>query len=317
MDDKYAQIIKTINKANDIAIYCHTNPDGDALSSLLALGIALKNKGKSISLYCDDIVPNKYHCLYGYEQIQFPHKGVHELAISVDCASIDRLGQCMKSFLSARTQIAIDHHKSFARFAEICLVDGDATACAQMIFKLLKQMNAIDINVAKLLFAGIVTDSGCFAYSNVTEETHSIVCELLDYGFDGSEIIYDVFRSTELNKFNLKCRVLNKIRFFEDNQIAIIIFSKEDFKATNTDSSCTEGIIAEAIAVRDVKVAYSLSEVEEKNYKLSIRTKAPIDAADIANYMGGGGHASAAGCRINGYLEDVIEKIVKLAKDRL
>ncbi len=317
MDDRYAQIIKSLSKAKDIAVYCHTNPDGDALGCLLALGTALLNAGKKVSMYCDSPVAEKYKCLKGYEKITFPQKGVHELAISVDCASIDRLGQCMKSYLSAKSQIAIDHHKSFARFAELCLVEGDAAACAQIVFKLLKQMKAIDKDIAGLLFSSLVTDSGCFAYSSVTTETHTIACELLEYGINGSEIIYDVFRSTEMNRFNLKRRALNSIRFFENNSIAVITFTKEDFQATQTDTSDTEGLIAEIIAIRDVKVAYSLAEVGVRNYKLSIRTKPTVDASEIAMTMGGGGHSAAAGCRINGYTEDVIEKIVKLAKVRM
>ena len=318
MDERYSQIIKRLNRAKDIAIYCHTNPDGDTLASSLALYGALKAQGKNVGIFCDTPVPKKFSCLKGYENIEFPHKGSHELAVSVDCASIDRLGQCMKSFLSAKEQIAIDHHKTFARFAEICLVDSDAAACAQIIYKLLKQMKAMDLSAAELLFAGIVTDSGCFAYSSVTRETHEIACELLDYGFDGAQIIYDVFRSSDLNKFQLKNRILNKIEFFEDNQIAIITFMKSDFVATGTDTSYTDGIISEVIAIDAVKVAYALCEVGERNFKVSIRTKEKfVDAASIASTVGGGGHAAAAGCRMNGYLEDIKEKLIKFAKDRL
>lgn len=316
-DDRYSLIIRMINRANDVAVYCHTNPDGDTLSSALALYTALKKQGKQVSIYCDMQVPDKYRVLTNSSEIEFPHKGTHELAIAVDCAGIDRLGQCMRSFLSSKAQIAIDHHKSFARFAEICLVDGEAAACAQIMYRLLKQMKAIDGDVAGLLFAGIVTDSGCFAYSSVTEETHVIASELLSYGIGGSDIIYDVFRSTDLNKFRLKCRVLDKAKFFEDGKIAIISFTKNDFEATGTDTADTEGIISELIAIRDVQVAYALAEVGERSFKLSIRTKSAVDASEIAMTMGGGGHSAAAGCRINGYFEDVVEKIVKLAKDRL
>lgn len=316
-DDRYSLIIRMINRANDVAVYCHTNPDGDTLSSALALYTALKKQGKQVSIYCDMQVPDKYRVLTNSSEIEFPHKGTHELAIAVDCAGIDRLGQCMRSFLSSKAQIAIDHHKSFARFAEICLVDGEAAACAQIMYRLLKQMKAIDVDVAGLLFAGIVTDSGCFAYSSVTEETHVIASELLSYGIEGSDIIYDVFRSTDLNKFRLKRRVLDKAKFFEDGKIAIISFTKNDFEATGTDTADTEGIISELIAIRDVQVAYALAEVGERSFKLSIRTKSAVDASEIAMTMGGGGHSAAAGCRINGYFEDVVEKIVKLAKDRL
>lgn len=316
MTDSYLQIIKSIECASDIAVYCHTNPDGDTLCSGLALYTALKNMGKNASIYCDCAVPSKFFCLHGARDISFPQKRGHELAISVDCASVDRLGQCMKSYLSAKERIAIDHHKTYSKFADLCAVELCA-ACTQIIYKLLRHMNLVDAEVAKLLFSGIVTDSGCFAFSSVDGETHMIACELLEYEFDASQVIYDVYSSIELKKFKLKSRVLPRARFFENNQIAVILFSKKDFEATDTDISCTEGVITELINIRDVKVAYALAEAGANSYKVSIRTKAEVDASDIAMSFGGGGHSRAAGCRVNGYLEDVVDKIIKLAKDRI
>ena len=313
----FANIIKIINKANDIALYCHTNPDGDALGSMIALGFALQKKGKKVSLFCDTPISARNSVFKGSKMISLPDQAVHELGISVDSSDIDRLGGAVKSFLSCKSQIAIDHHKSFKRFTEICYVDKDACACAQIIYKLLKEMKALDRDVAESLFAGLVTDSGCFAYSSVTPETHQIAAELMMYGFDASEAIYRVFRSTSKERFDLKRLALSKTKLFADNQIGIIVFTIEDFKKTSTSTFDTEGIINELIDIDSVKVAYALSEVGDKNYKLSIRTKDPIDASEIAGLYGGGGHKNAAGCRVNGYLEDIIDRIVKLASDRI
>lgn len=316
MNDVLHEISKKISRANDIALYCHTKPDGDALGSMLALYAALKNAGKNVSAYCDSLVPEKYKFLPYSQDIDFPKKSVHELAISIDSSAIDRLGQCMKSFLSAKEQIAIDHHKSFERFASLCLVDKDASACAEIVFELLKYMKAIDDTVAKSLFCGIVTDTGCFSYSNATRRTHEIACKLLEYDFDPQEVIYKAYSSESTQKFNLKRKALAKAKLV-DEQIAFIFFMKEDFEATGTTSDDTEGIVSELINVDSVKVAYALSQVGERNFKLSIRSKDPVDAADIAMQFGGGGHKFAAGCRVNGYLEDIAEKLTKLAKDRI
>ncbi len=317
MADLMGDIIKKINRANDIALYCHTNPDGDALGSMLALYHALKQKGKQVSAYCDTPVPQKYQYLQGAACVSFPQKRIHELAISVDSSDLDRLGQCLKSFLSAKYQIAIDHHKSFARFADTCLVDASAAACAQIVYKLIKEMKLVDDVVAQLIFTGIVTDSGCFAFSSVTKETHQIACELMDYNFDKAQAIYDAYRSTTHNRFMLKSRVLSKAKFFSENQIGLIVFSQKDFDETNTTTEHTEGIVSEIIDIDSVKVAYAISQVGDKNFKLSIRTKDCVDAQEIASLYGGGGHKNAAGCRINGYLEDIIERLVKIANDRI
>lgn len=317
MSDLISEIARKINHASDIAIYCHTNPDCDAIGSMLALFHALKAKGKSVSAYCDTPIPQKLMCMKGSENVTFPEKRNHELAISVDCSELDRLGKCMKSFLSCKSQIAIDHHKTFSRFAPLCLVDSSACSCTEVIYPLLKSMKAIDDTVAELLFSGIITDGSCFAFSSVTKRTHEIACELLDYNFNASDVIYNVYRSTSIERFNLKNRVLAKTKFFDEGNIAIITFNLSDYEATNTTSTDSEGVINELIDIDNVKVAFALSEVRERNYKLSIRTKGEIDASEMASIFGGGGHKNASGCRMNGFYEDIIERLVKIARDRI
>ena len=317
MTGNVGEILDFLSKAQDIALFCHTNPDGDALGSTLALALALEKAGKQVSLYCDCAVPKKYTFLKGSEKFSLPTKTAHEAAISVDCSSLDRLGKCTKCFLLARKRAAIDHHASFERFTDTCFVDGKASACAELVFEVIKEMSMLDADIAALLFGAIVTDSGCFAFSSVTENTHIIASELMSYGIDAADIIYKVYKSTDIDRFRLKSRILQKAQFFEENSVAAIVFEAEDFAATGTSLEQTEGMINELIDIDSVQVAYALSEVAPRNFKLSIRTKSPINAAEIANCFGGGGHVNAAGCRVNGFKEDILEKIVKLAKDRL
>lgn len=311
------EIAKKLNKASTVAIYCHTNPDGDTLGCALALRYALINKGKRADVFCEDALPDKYQRLRGGEFVKFPDKTSHDVALAVDCSDIERLGACMKSFLSAREQIAIDHHKSHKRFADITAVDAKAAACAEIVFKLLKQMKAIGNETAELLFGAIITDTGCFSYSSTTEETHAIACELLKYDFNSSDVIYNLHKRTPENVFRLKNRVLSKCKFFSGGKIGMIIFHEEDFLQTGTKSSDTEGIITSVIDVDTVEIAFAISEVNDKNFKVSIRTKEKVDASDCASVFGGGGHKNAAGCRLNGFLEDVVDKLLKAANDRL
>lgn len=316
-DERYSSISKSIAKANSVAVYCHTNPDGDTLCCGLAMYHALRAKGKNVEVFCDTEIPAKYMFLEGAAAVSLPSKGVHDLAVSVDASDVDRLGGAMKSFLSAKEQIAIDHHKTHAKFADITLLDVNAAACAEIVYLLLKKMKLIDEAVAKLLFMGIVSDSGCFSYSNTTTNTHRIAIELMEYGFDASQAVYDIHKRTDMASFRLKISALNKCRFFADNKVAVIIFLNEDFEKTGTSKSNTEGIISALIDIDTVEVAYAISQVGEMNYKLSIRTKGAVDASDCAREFGGGGHKNAAGCRVNGYLEDIIDKIVKIATDRM
>lgn len=313
-----SEISKKLLKAEDIAIYCHTNPDGDTLGCLLALYTALKKKGKKVSAFCDTEIVDKYSFMQNVNEITFPDKKTHEVGISLDVSDLDRLGQCIKSFMQCKFTIAIDHHKSFQNFADLSYVEKTTSSCCEIMYLLIKEMKLLDDDVVALLYTGMVTDTGCFAFSSVTGRTHLIVADMLqNYKIDHADIVYNAYRATTYNKFNLKIKALNKARFFEDNQIAFVVYDKAVFDSTGTSINETEGIIAELINIDCVKVAYALSEVNPQNYKLSVRTKAGVDAAEIAGLFGGGGHSAAAGCRVNGYLEDIIEKLTKIARDRI
>ena len=107
--------------------------------------------------------------------------------------------------------------------------------------------------------------------------------------------------------------MLDKVKFFDDDKIAIVTFREDDFKATNTCVTATEGVINNLINIDGVMIAISISEAGNNSYKLSIRTKHPIDASSIAVFFGGGGHARAAGLRMSGFYEDVLDTIVRYA----
>ena len=184
-------------------------------------------------------------------------------------------------------------------------------------FDLLDGMGLVDKGVAALLFGGIVADSGCFQYPSTTARTHEIARELMGYGIDAADIIYRVHRRLTPPVFALKTRVLSNCRFFDGGKIALLTFTKKDFEETGTSPSDTEGMIASAIDVDGVEVAFAVSEAAEKSFKVSIRTKDSADACDIASAFGGGGHSRAAGCRMNGFYEDVVDKLLKAARDRM
>lgn len=317
MNDRLQKISNALKAARTIAVYCHTNPDGDTLACALALYRALVSIGKSVEIFCDGAVPDKYVFFENSDKIALPRKGVHDVGFAVDCSDIDRLGGAAKSFLSSSSTLAVDHHKSHSPFADVYFADATAAACAEIVFDLLDGMNLVDDGVAALLFAGIVADSGCFQYPSTTRRTHEIACKLLAYDIDASQIIYNVHRRIPENVFELKMRVLGRTKFFENGKIAIVTFFSKDFVDTATLPSDTEGIISSAIDVDGVEIAFAVSEVADKNFKVSVRTKNYVDASDLASTFGGGGHDKAAGCRLNGYYEDVIDKLLKAARDRL
>ena len=167
------------------------------------------------------------------------------------------------------------------------------------------------------MFSAIVGDTGAFSFDNTTKNTLEVAGKLLAYGVDSHFIIYTMMKSQTEGRYKLKARAMNNTRFFDDGQIGIMTFKTTDFSETGTSTAVTDGIINELIDVASVKVAFAVSEVGDKYYKVSIRTKAPYDASAIAVTFGGGGHERAAGCRLSGYYEDVVDKLLKSARDEI
>ncbi len=310
-------IIKLFAEAEELAVYIHVSPDGDAISCAISIYRALTPVGKKVHLISSDDIPNKYSFYPESALFEKPGRAGYDLAVAVDCCDINRLGAGSISFLKSKSRVVIDHHKSHQKFGQANLVIPNTASCAEVLYHLLDDMKLITKPVAEAIFCGIVSDSGCFQFSSTTADTHAVVAKLIEYGIDSSGLVYKVWREVSPAVFNLKNRILSACKFYEKGKIAIITFRSSDFEATGTTHSDTDGIIAYPLDVTGVEVAFSISEVAKHSFKISIRTKDYVDASDIALVFGGGGHTHAAGCRINGFYEDIVEKLLKAAKDKL
>lgn len=313
----YDRMIDAINKAKSVAVISHISPDGDTVGSALALYRAMKMYGKQPYIFCDDTPKGKLRVMKGVEEYTVANSSKYDLAIAVDCGDLQRLGECAGVFNSAKQRVVIDHHKTNERFGDINLVDPSACATAQMMYFVLAKMNLIDDEIAKLLYTGLVTDSGGFTYSSVSSDTFAVASQLIEYDIDASRICEHFLSTIQKNVFLLKNRVLSKAKFYDDDTIGIISFLREDFEETDTDDSKTDGIVNEIRNVDGVKVAVSISEIADKRYKVSFRSSDMVDCSRIAMVFGGGGHKNAAGCRVSGFYEDVVDKLLKAVRDEI
>ena len=211
--NEYKSMADILLGARDVAVFCHISPDGDTLASALAVYRALSPRGISVSLYSEDGVPEKYKFLEGAELFTRAGKRVHELALAVDCSDIDRLGGGARAFLAAKKRAVIDHHKTHIKFAPSTLVDSDAAACAEIVYRVLDSAGLVDKSVAEALFVGVVTDTGCFRFSSTTAETHAIAADLMRRGIDAEALVCNAYSKTTRSIFALKQRVLDILPF--------------------------------------------------------------------------------------------------------
>ena len=317
----FENIVDDIIKSNSILIISHINPDGDTCGSALALYSALKSLNKDVCVACDSDFNRKLAILPNFDKYnQFDENKKFDLYIAVDCSDELRLGKYQKAFLKAKKSICIDHHSTNTKFAKRNIVDSNAAANCEIMYRILLELDAIspclNKDVGFCLYSGIITDSGNFMNSNTTHITKAIANEVeIKFDVDTAKIVQHFMNETTIDVFNLKTRVLAKAKFYENNTIGIIYFAQEDFKATGTTYVDTEGIINSIRDIDTIRIAVAVTQMTDTNYKISLRSLPECRVDRLANSFGGGGHPAAAGFSLQGNYYDVMEKILKACKD--
>ena len=316
----YEQIIDIINKSSKIAVTSHVQPDGDNVGSSLALCLALKKQGKETTFVIDDNIPEVYRYLKGAREVErlFSFEDLdYDLVIAMDCGDLERLGK-VKQLAEKTRLINIDHHISNTKFAEINLVEENASATAEITYKLIKSMGIfIDKDIAECIYTGIVTDTGMFQYSNTSEETHSIAAELIIAGVSPSDIFKKVYQNSPKEKVLLMKEALKSLEFFNDDMVTCISISKSQIDNIAKEDLDTEGIVNLARDIEGVEVAVFFKERESNIVKASLRSKSYVDVCIIAKDFGGGGHIRAAGCTISGSLEQAKQQILQAIQKQI
>lgn len=307
-------ILEEINKAEKIVIITHENPDGDAIGSSLAMKLALKQLGKDADVIIPEF-PKTFEFLPGIDEVKKESNiEEYDLGIALDCASIKLLNGFAKYFDSAKIKVAIDHHSSNTMFADYNYVDQDAPACAQLLLVVFSYFN---INVTKdigtCILAGIITDTGGFRYEGVTADTFRFVADLCEKGIKVSQVYSQVFASKTRAKFELHRIALNRLEFLEEGKVAFTYVTKTDEKQVEAKNGDYDGIVENGRDVEGVEVSVFLRETD-KGIKVSLRSKNYVNASKVAMMFGGGGHIRAAGCTIQGTIEQAKNQIINRVK---
>ena len=306
-------IKEEIEKANSIVILTHENPDGDAIGSSLAMYNALKSINKEV----DVIIPeysNTFAFLPGAKEIIKETGKVYDLAIAVDAADEKRLNGWYKYFDEARTTISIDHHGSNKMYADLNYVDPVSPACAQILVVVLQFLNiSITREIGTCLLTGIITDTGGFKYPGVNVETFEFAAGLLRMGVNVSDIYKRVLQVKTKPNFELSRLVTNRLEFFEDGKIAFTYITKEDEQNVNAQTGDHEGLVEIGRDIEGVEVSIFIRETE-KGFRASLRSNDKVNVSDVCIMFNGGGHPRAAGCNIQGTLEQAKQKIINQVK---
>lgn len=303
------EILAALNEAGSILLCAHVSPDGDTIGSTLALQLALKHLGKHTQTICADEVPQILMFLAGASEIQKPDqvKGqTFDLAVAVDVSDRHRLGDCAPLFFATRRTIQIDHHGTNPGFADMNVVDENASATGVLIYELIHELGvSLDPDIAKCLYTGIATDTGNFSFDNTTSDAFAVVGELMTQGLPIAQLNRHLFRERSLEQTLVLARALGTLTFYGQGQIACMQLRQADLNECGARPEHAEAIVNFGIDITGVKMAFLAREVQEGT-KFSLRAIEGCNVAKIASLFGGGGHALASGCTMNAPLDNAV-----------
>ncbi len=303
------QTANLLKKAKNVAIFAHTNPDGDAIGSTTALSFALKKLGIDSKIFCDTVLSSVFEKIELSKFINKEFSGEFDLFVAVDCGDIFRLGEFSSVYANHQNTLTIDHHGGEYYSKNNCVIKYSSTA--QIVYEVIKFLNiVIDDQIANSLYVGLATDTGNFAYSNTDKSTFEFASNLLNYKIDVETISRLFFKDISLKRAKFFGERMSAMRSFYNDKLVIIYALKEDLDKHQLDFNAVEGLVRFATDVETCKVAVAISEYSKNSFKISLRGKG-INVRPIAELFGGGGHPYAAGCQISGFFEDVVDKIVR------
>lgn len=305
----FEKLIPYINRHDNILILPHINEDGDALGSSFALRLILLAMGKKAYVqmsayhsYCD--------FLYGTKDNQ-PLDG-YTLAIAVDCAGLDRIGERSTLFENCPERIVIDHHATNTGFGMENVIDGNASACGELIFELAQELDVeVTPEIATALYMAISSDSGGFRYSNVSPETMRIGAALLECGADAVKVNELLFESQSIEKLKLMKSALESLEVYDGGRICCITLTYEQFLQSGAKAEETDGLVNIPRSLDTADIAVFLREKADGTVKASLRCNDKADVSKICASFGGGGHVKAAGCSFDCSLDEAKKKIIE------
>lgn len=322
-----AETAAFLSTGNDFILCSHESPDADGLGAEFALATALGSLGKRIRVINADRHSDSYSFMDPTGIIGWL-SGVtvddaeikRSTILLVDTSDVMYTGEAADKLLAkAREVLIIDHHdiKGGVSPAKICSMPAYSSTC-EMVYRILEQLGCdLNADVASALFAGIVYDSGSFAYSKTSAGTFEAALELVKRGANPTRIHGALYESSAISTLLLRKDVLSSLQLYENDRIAVQTLTRAMLKETGCLYEEADGFINIPLQAGVVEVSIFFKENEEGTLRCSLRSKGTVNVAQIAQSFGGGGHKSAAGFKSPYPLETIKNKVLELVMAEL
>lgn len=303
-----------IAEAGRILFFLHVSPDGDSIGSTLGMVRALRQGGKEAIIVGVDPVPRIYQFLAGWDTLFVPWQQVEgewDLACFLDCGDLERAGAALPVVRKAKRLLNIDHHSTNAGYGEYNYLDFRAAAVGELAYRLLVKLNLpLDPETATCLYTSIVADTGGFRYDSTGPETHRIAAALIEAGAQPYEVASAIFENESIARLALLARVLGTLQVDLGGKVAWLQISREMLAQSGAQDEDAEGIVNYARSVTGVEVGLIFREAPEGVVRVGLRSRRTVDVGLVARQFGGGGHARAAGCTVEGSMADAVQLVL-------
>jgi phosphoesterase RecJ-like protein len=296
-------------KGARVLISTHVHPDPDAIGSVLAARDLLLQLGAQPQIILADPFPPRMQWLPAADKIVTLPSGSNgapfSVAFIVDAANLSRIGDVEKLLLPGATVINCDHHVSNDHFGALSFVDVAYAATAELLYDLCLALNlTLTVDVATNLYAGLLTDTGRFRYSNTSARALEVAAALVRVGANITDITNRLYYDISEPDVRSVGGIFSTLALYGDGKISMMLVRRENV-VEDPDT-----VVDTGLSIRGVEISALLTEAPEGKIRVSLRSRNYVNVSDIAARFGGGGHEKAAGFRMRGELEGVRQRIL-------
>lgn len=319
--DDIRAVVAALRDNDRFVVTSHEAPDGDALGSMLATGLALRQLGKDAVMFLAGPapLPREYRFLELSQrglQRERPVDFAERVLVAVDCASADRVGAEPGLVEEAPFTVNIDHHHDNPRFGDVNLIVDDASSTGEVLADVFRELGVeLTPEIAEALYIALVTDTGRFQYANTTPKALRLAADLVDAGADVHRVFQGVYENVQFAKLKLLARALDRARVLEGGEIVVSHLLRDDFEAVGATEPYSEGIIDFLRSAEGALVSALIREPPRDGAparKVSLRSSVDeVDVSAIARKSGGGGHRGAAGFSTDLSVDEITDFIVR------
>lgn len=311
---EFEEVAALVERHNTFLILGHIDPDGDCIGSMLALARFLQSKGKEVKCYAPGEIAKTYlrlpaaHLLVSEDKLADYQQ---EVVFTLDSPTLARTADLIKA-TDEHLIVNIDHHPTNEHYGTIDIVGETTSAAAILVYRLLSVMDhgSIDGEIADYLYLGVLMDTGGFRFQNTDAESLSCASELVRLGARPHELAHEFLFMKSFSTLRLLASALESLELHCGDRLAVMQVTMNMIREGGGSMNDTEGFVDYPASIETIELCALFREIDERETRVSLRSRSRHDVAALAERYGGGGHRKAAGLTIRDDLATAKSMIV-------